>query len=77
MPAFRWDQGPPQLVSSNRGDVAKLRQELAEIRKFFKSPASPAAEAKVQAEQVRKEQNEAVDRDKLQRALEQAVGTLG
>ena len=76
-PASRWDQGPPQLVSSNQGEVAKLRQELAEIKKPLKSPASPAAEAKVQAEQVPKEQSEAIDRDKLQRALEQAVGTLG
>ena len=76
-PASRWDQGPPQLVSTSRGEVAKLRQELAEIKKLLRSPASPAAEAKVQAEQVPKEQSEAADRDKLQKALEQAVGTLG
>ena len=76
-PASRWDQGPPQLVSTSQGEVAKLRQELAEIKKLLRSPASPAAEAKVQAEQVPKEQSDAADRDKLQKALEQAVGTLG
>jgi len=76
-PASRWDQGPPQLVGTSQGEVAKLRQELAEIKKLLKPPANPAAEAKVQAEQVPKEQSEAADRDKLQKALEQAVGTLG
>ena len=76
-PASRWDQGPPQFVGSNQSEVAKLRQELAEIKRLLKSPASPATEAKVQAEQVPKGQGDAVDRDKLQKALEQAVCTLG